>query len=112
VTSRQEEWLSETLALSVPLAMMELIAMGEDRRASTITRWLREASTILPGEGDHLLWPATPRTSRYVVTAGTQGAFVAITRGLAATAFSPTGITFLGRHWCVDHCPEEGAPHG
>lgn len=105
--SRQEGWLVETLTLSVPLAMMELLAMGEDRRASTITRWLREASTILPGEGDHLLWPATPRTSQYVVTAGTVGAFAALSRVLAATAFTPGGVTFLGRHWCVDHCEED-----
>lgn len=35
---------------------------------------------------------------------GTAPAFDALARGLAAAAWHPSGVTFLGQHWCVGHC--------
>lgn len=110
--SRQCDWLIENLTLSVPLAMMELETMTIQHRESTITRWLREAATVLPSEGDHIMWQADPRKSRYVITAGTRGTFVALSHGLAAAAFGVDGVTFLDRHWCVGHCDQIGSSSG
>lgn len=44
--------------------------------------------------------------------AGTAAAFNALARGLAALAWQPGGVTFMGAHWCAlgcDACPERAA---
>lgn len=55
------------------------------------------------GREDHCLSGQTPALADAPLT-GTAPAFNALARGLAAAAWHPSGVTFLGQHWCVGHC--------
>jgi hypothetical protein len=106
---RQMELLGETLAVAVPMAMLRLAAMSPQVREWTRGQWTERAATLVGHQGDALMWPVRPRLAsrssgvRIEATAGTTEVFAALARGLAASAWQPGGVTWLGRHWCVDH---------
>jgi hypothetical protein len=109
--NRQEWLLATTLDISVPLDLAILYAMGEADREEAITRWAMNAADLITQSDASLLYPipASPRTERHAAEPGTAATFAALSKGLAAGAHSPGGITFLGRHWCVDHTRCEAA---
>ena len=106
---RQMETLAETLTVAVPMAMARLAAMSPQVREWTRGQWAANAASLVGHQGDALMWPARARRAtvrsgvRVEGTAGTVGVFAALARGLAAAAWQPGGVTWLGRHWCVDH---------
>lgn len=53
-----------------------------------------ECGQVIAEHGDDLLYPSKRK-------GGTAWAFTALTKGLAALAFQPGGVTFAGVHWCV-----------
>lgn len=103
--NRQEWLLATTLDISVPLDLAILYAMGDEDREEAITRWAATAAELIAHSDASLLYPipASPRTADHAAEPGTAATFSALSKGLAAGAHTPGGITFLGRHWCTDH---------
>lgn len=84
--------LRETLALAVPMHMVELHSLPAERLAAIASN----AATIIGSRGDALQYGGKH----------CQEAFNALARGLAAAALTAQGgIDFNGSHWCADpHC--------
>jgi hypothetical protein len=101
--------LRDALDFAVPMAMACLAAMSESVRDWTRGQWAATAASLVAHQGDALLYPTPARRAsrragvRVEASAGTVWVFAALARGLAAGAWQPGGVTFLGRHWCVDH---------
>lgn len=115
VVADQFGWLEETLALAVPLEIYRLGRLPEGHRQAVIAAMADRAGRQVGHYGDALMWPSPGRRPRACagVTVegrpGTAGVFAALAGGLAAAAFQPGGVTWRGRHWCVDHARCEAA---
>lgn len=92
--------LLATTLIVVPLEIAHLRRLSVEDRQATIVAWVREGADAVGHGGGSVMLPAKGYRS-----AGMDGAdmFAALAQGLAAGAYLPGGITFLGRHWCVDH---------
>ena len=92
--------LIATLAFAVPLWMLELQDRTDNQRAAIAKR----CSAMVAERGDVLMFGSKTRGKAAEV-------FNALAEGIAAAAFQPGGITFAGRHWCIDHavCQEAAA---
>jgi|SRR5882724_451391 len=84
--------LTETLRFVVPLQIRDL----QRYDARTRRGLAREDAVNVGSHGDALLFGG--KHSRL--------AFNALSRGLAAAAYEPGGVTFAGLHWCLGagHC--------
>jgi hypothetical protein len=96
----EAEALSELLLLTalqvaVPMRIMDLRALPPGARTNQIRWWAEDAAGVIAARGDILQYGGKRGKSA--------AAFDWLARGLAAAAFSPGGITFLGVHWCTDH---------
>lgn len=81
--------LRETLALAVPLHMVELHGLPPHRLAGIAS----DAATTIGSHGDALQYGGKHCA----------GAFNTLARGLAAAALTADGgIDFAGHHWCAD----------
>jgi hypothetical protein len=82
------ELMRSALAVSVPLYIVQLRQVGADERV----RIAHECAQVIAEKGDVLQFRG-----------GTKGesarAFNALAKGLAAAAFSPGGVRFLGDRW-------------
>lgn len=91
------EGLSENLAaallVAVPLRMQEIALWTSQRRANDAA-WAMELMRA-GAAGDVLLYGGEPGRPA--------AAFAALTRGLAALAYEPSGVTVAGLHWCTAH---------
>lgn len=83
-----ETLLPIALSAAVPLHIQEL----KRRPWDEITRIAHESADIVASKGDVLQFGGGKKGS-------TAAAFNALARGLAACAFAPGGITFLGLHF-------------
>lgn len=88
--------LLATLAVAVQLRIHELQEMPERVRERWLRLWAAEAVDPLASRGDVLQYGGGKRGEAAAV-------FNHLARGLAALAHCPGGVTFAGRHWCVDH---------
>lgn len=83
------------LDLAVPVEMMRLAGMSFEQRAA-IVDGERE---VIAYRGDHIVFKAE-ETGR---------AAASLIRVLAALAYQPGGVDFMGHHWCADHAECEAA---
>ena len=84
--------LVATLELAVPLWIWELRVYTDKQRAARGNR----CAGIVAEQGDILQFGSKQKGK-------VAGAFNALAEGLACAAYVPGGVTFAGRHWCVDH---------
>ena len=85
----QQMVLRETLALAVPMHMVEL----RTRTAEDVTAIAAAAASVVGARGDALQFGGKH----------CQEAFTALARGLACGALlAAGGIDFLDLHWCAD----------
>ncbi|MFF5265371.1 hypothetical protein ACFY4C_41355 [Actinomadura viridis] len=93
------EVLTTMLQTAVPLNIFQMQSWTADQRCET---GRAQASTI-GSHGDDLLYGGKHCAE----------SFNALAKGLAALAYQPGGVTFLGLHWCVEEhldCPRR--PYG
>jgi len=83
--------LVETLALAVPLWIWELRDRTPSQRMAIAKRCAQEVAS----HGDTLMFGGKKGAAAAV--------FNQLAEGLACAAYQPGGVTFAGRHWCVDH---------
>ncbi|WP_046468670.1 hypothetical protein [Allosalinactinospora lopnorensis] len=79
--------LVTTLHMAVPIAMRKIAGLTDHERrelAGQSAAWVAE-------HGDDLLYGGRHCAAAYTMLA----------RGLAALAFTPGGVTFVGKHWCI-----------
>lgn len=87
--AHQQMVLRETLALAVPMHIVELHGLPAERLAAIASA----AATTIGSHGDALQYGGKH----------CQEAFNALARGLAAAALvADGGVDFLGQHWCAD----------
>ena len=86
------EHLSIALQATVPIAILEMRSWTAEARQAAAAEW----GQIIASHGDDILF----RSARQGDSAK---AFTALARGLAALAYCPGGVRFLGIHWCTDH---------
>ena len=86
------EHLSIALQAAVPIAILEMRSWAPEARQAAAAEW----GQIIASHGDDILF----RSARKGDSAK---AFTALARGLAALAYCPGGVRFLGIHWCTDH---------
>lgn len=93
--AHQRMVLWETLALAVPMHIVELHGLPAERLAAIASN----AATTIGSHGDSLQFGG-----KHCATT-----FNALARGLAATALTAAGgVDFLDLHWCADpHCQAE-----
>ncbi|MEV7264665.1 hypothetical protein AB0N38_14045 [Micromonospora aurantiaca] len=84
------------LDCAVPLWMLQLRAETPAAREHTRRLWAQGGASIVASQGDVLQY-GSKRPGEAAK------AFNALAQGLAALAWQPGGVTFAGRHWCVDH---------
>lgn len=84
-----------SLQLAVPMAVVELSRVTDDERLALA----REHGQYIAEHGDDILYRGVH----------TREAFAALAKGLAALAYQPGGVLFLGEHWCTEE--HEGCPH-
>lgn len=84
-----------SLEAFVPIRIAEIRSWAQDERAAAA----RAAADMVATHGDDLQYGGRhcARTWAALVT------------GLAAAAYQPGGVTFAGRHWCVDHAACDAA---
>jgi hypothetical protein len=89
--------LPTALDVAVPMFLAELLAVDDQilRRRAAHT-WARNAVDPLCAQGDILQYGGGKPGEVAAV-------FNHLARGLAAGAMVPGGVTFAGRHWCVEH---------
>lgn len=87
--STETEPLIIALDAAVPLHVLLMRDWPEHRRINE-ARW---AAQVVAAKGDVLQFGGR----------GAAHAFNALAKGLAVAAYAPGGVTFSGRHWCVDH---------
>jgi hypothetical protein len=110
--NNRAEWLLAChLEVAVPLEMLHLASLHPDDRADVTAAWAAAAVDLIASSDASLLYPikAHPATDRHVAEPGTAATFAATAKGIAAAAYSPGGITVLGRHWCADHAAHQAA---
>jgi hypothetical protein len=93
---------SSTLMTALDAAVPLHILLMRDWRPSQRINEAHWASGVIAAKGDVLQYGGK----------GAAGAFNALARGLAAAAYQPGGVTFAGRHWCVEAhiaCPAQPA---
>ena len=90
--------LVATLALAVPLWIWELWDVSDQARAARA----RRCAQIVAERGDVLMFGSKSRGKAAEV-------FNALAEGIACAAYQPGGITFAGRHWCMNHVQCEEA---
>lgn len=81
--------LVDFLTLAVPLEIQRLSHLELDQIAGVA----RASAQTVTEKGDIIQWKAP----------GAAAATAALIRGLAALAYAPGGVTFMGWHWCTDH---------
>lgn len=77
------------LQCAVPMAILELERLPWEE----VLRVARESAQVVAEKGDVIQFRAK----------GTAAAFGSLARGIAALAFCPGGVTFLGDHWEAKH---------
>lgn len=82
--------LSVSLQAAVPLLIAEMREVSDEHRLQLA----RRAVDVICEHGDDLQFGGKHCAA----------AFNAVARGLAAGAYQPGGITFLGLHWCAAGC--------
>jgi hypothetical protein len=85
------EHLKIALSAAVPLRIWEMRDWSERRRIEET----RGVADVIGCEGDLLMFGGKRGETARV--------FNALAKGVAAAAYQPGGITFLGVHWCVNH---------
>jgi hypothetical protein len=90
-----EDILATSLELAVPLRVAELAAMTPHGRERTMREWAQASADAVAHRGDSLLFATKPHKGE----GGTADTFNHLARGLAAAAYLPGGVTFLGRLW-------------
>jgi hypothetical protein len=98
----QRSILIETLAMAVPLWIDRLAGELAGRRSEQMISWASDAADAVASHGDVLLYGGKRGEAAVV--------FNAMARGLAALAFCPGGVTFLGIRWCARHHPTGTSP--
>lgn len=98
---RRHDALMETLALAVPLWMLDLYYRTPEQRCAIA----RRCSQVLAERADNLMFGNKKKGE-------TAQVFNALAEGLAVAAYQPGGVTFAGRHWCTDHGRCERASAG
>lgn len=91
-TQRGEQRLATlltTLELAVPMHIAEVRTHSEEWRAGEA----RRCADVIAAHGDHLQFGG-----KYCAAT-----FNAVARGLALGACQPGGVTYHGKHWCLDH---------
>lgn len=95
--------LGITLELAVPWRMAQIARFDPDFRDGLRRRWAAEAAVQVGTMGDSLIFggkkPGRPAD-----------VFNRLAKGLAAAAYQPGGVSYAGRHWCVDHCVAARVP--
>lgn len=81
--------LDASLSAFVPLRIRELQAWTPEARVAAA----RHAADAVAAHGDDLQYGGKHCAATWA----------ALVDGLAAAAYQPGGVTFAGRHWCVDH---------
>jgi hypothetical protein len=84
--------LLTTLQLAVPLHIAVLATSTVEERIALA----KTAADVIASQGDLLQFKGSKPGK-------TAAVFNALARGLAAAAYQPGGVTFLGQHWCTDH---------
>lgn len=85
--------LTGMLQIAVPLAIGEMRGWSEEARLAKAA----EYGQVIVGEnGSDILFRSEKKGE-------TAKAFNALARALAALAYHPGGVTFMGQHWCVNH---------
>lgn len=87
--SLRTEILRASLEAAVPIAIHDL----RYHTWEELQRLASESSTVIASHGDDLQFGGKKCAST----------FAALARGLAALAYAPGGVTFLGLHWCAVH---------
>lgn len=90
------------LNAAVPLWMLELERMTPEIRELDRQMWARRSADAIAANGDVLMYGSKRQGEA-------AKAFNALAQGLAAAAYQPGGVTFAGRHWCVDHAACQAA---
>lgn len=83
------ELLATTLEVSVFFAIEECRRLPLDEVIASA----RAHAGVIAAHGDDLQYGGKHCA----------GAHAAVARGLAALAFAPGGVDFLGAHWCAEH---------
>lgn len=91
--------LLPTLQIAVPIEILRMRTWDEKTRLAKAA----EFGQHIAANGDDILYKTGGETAT---------AFAALARGLAACAYQPGGVTFMGLHWCVNHdeCNEASKP--
>ena len=84
--------LVTSLEFLVPLWMWEVRNLTDSQREARAHRY----AGIVAERGDVLQFGSSKKGHATEV-------FNALAEGLACAAYVPGGVTFAGRHWCVDH---------
>lgn len=92
------EVLLISLDVAVSLRIRELQDQSPEARELWCMAWAREAVDPIASQGDILQYGGGKKDRGEAAAV-----FGHLARGLAALAHGPGGVTFAGRHWCVDH---------
>lgn len=82
--------LLPTLQLAVPVEIINMRTWDQETRLAKAA----EFGQYVAANGDDILFERKGETAK---------AFAALARGLAACAYLPGGVTYMGLHWCVNH---------
>lgn len=89
-----DDLLIVSLLVSVPLLIVELRRMPAEARRVTCASWTLASTIVVKFLGDLLQEPGS-RTGQVAEV------YNVLAHGLAASAFQPGGVTYLGHHWEV-----------
>jgi hypothetical protein len=90
-----DDLLVRRLGTAVTRAITDLASLPTDARRKQAVEWCRDGAQHIAERGDTLRFGGKPDEVKT--------AFTILARTLAALAHSPGGVTFMRRHWCVDH---------
>lgn len=85
--------LIATLQIAVPLAIDEMRDWSQEARLAKAAEY---GQVIASENGTDILFLSRKKGE-------TAKAFNALSRALAALAYQPGGVTFMGQHWYVNH---------
>lgn len=83
------------LDFAVPVEMLRMQGASHEQHAAVVER----EREVIAYRGDHIVFKAE-ETAR---------ATASLIRVLAALAYQPGGVDFMGHHWCSDHAACEFA---
>lgn len=83
------------LDLAVPVEMMRMKGATYEQRKAVVDK----EREVIAYRGDHIVFKAEE----------TAHATASLIRVLAALAYQPGGVDFMGHHWCADHAECEAA---